>query len=156
MRYEGVVDMFQTVKILRAQRPSMVQNEVGELACDDVIYGGCKRDVYIERDSEVVSSSNSQSGGTGFDSRQRPTCPGLTKPSILLRSVNWYQLRLGVKSPLYGHGVVSVGLLLAPFHSSFCSWSVCCKAGSGHFRCKSRYRKTGTLNFLNFIALYTT
>jgi len=29
MRYEGVVDMFQTVKMLRAQRPSMVQNEVG-------------------------------------------------------------------------------------------------------------------------------
>lgn len=28
MRYEGVVDMFQTVKLLRAQRPSMVQNEV--------------------------------------------------------------------------------------------------------------------------------
>lgn len=28
MRYEGVVDMFQTVKMLRAQRPSMVQNEV--------------------------------------------------------------------------------------------------------------------------------
>jgi len=37
MRYEGVVDMFQTVKILRAQRPSMVQNEVGQtLARDDV------------------------------------------------------------------------------------------------------------------------
>ena len=31
MRYEGVVDMFQTVKILRTQRPAMVQNEV--LAC---------------------------------------------------------------------------------------------------------------------------
>jgi len=28
MRYEGVVDMFQTVKILRTQRPAMVQNEV--------------------------------------------------------------------------------------------------------------------------------
>ena len=29
MRYEGVVDMFQTVKILRTQRPAMVQTEVG-------------------------------------------------------------------------------------------------------------------------------
>ena len=28
MRYEGVVDMFQTVKILRTQRPAMVQSEV--------------------------------------------------------------------------------------------------------------------------------
>jgi protein tyrosine phosphatase len=28
MRYEGVVDMFQTVKILRTQRPAMVQTEV--------------------------------------------------------------------------------------------------------------------------------
>ena len=28
MRYEGVVDIFQTVKILRTQRPAMVQNEV--------------------------------------------------------------------------------------------------------------------------------
>jgi len=28
MRYEGAVDMFQTVKILRTQRPAMVQNEV--------------------------------------------------------------------------------------------------------------------------------
>lgn len=28
MRYEGVVDMFQTVKVLRTQRPAMVQTEV--------------------------------------------------------------------------------------------------------------------------------
>lgn len=27
MRYEGVVDMFQTVKTLRTQRPAMVQTE---------------------------------------------------------------------------------------------------------------------------------
>lgn len=33
MRYEGVVDMFQTVKTLRTQRPAMVQTEVrGPLA----------------------------------------------------------------------------------------------------------------------------
>jgi hypothetical protein len=31
MRYEGVVDMFQTVKMLRTQRPAMVQTEVGSL-----------------------------------------------------------------------------------------------------------------------------
>ena len=29
MRYEGVVDMFQTVKMLRTQRAAMVQTEVG-------------------------------------------------------------------------------------------------------------------------------
>lgn len=28
MRYEGVVDIFQTVKMLRTQRPAMVQTEV--------------------------------------------------------------------------------------------------------------------------------
>ena len=28
MRYEGVVDVFQTVKLLRIQRPSMVKTEV--------------------------------------------------------------------------------------------------------------------------------
>lgn len=32
MRYEGVVDMFQTVKTLRTQRPAMVQTEVCEWA----------------------------------------------------------------------------------------------------------------------------
>jgi len=34
MRYEGVVDMFQTVKILRTQRPAMVQNEVQNTSHD--------------------------------------------------------------------------------------------------------------------------
>lgn len=33
MRYEGVVDMFQTVKTLRTQRPAMVQTEVHRRAC---------------------------------------------------------------------------------------------------------------------------
>jgi len=33
MRYEGVVDMFQTVKILRTQRPAIVQNEVSPPSC---------------------------------------------------------------------------------------------------------------------------
>lgn len=28
MQYEGVVDVFQTVRILRTQRPAMVQTEV--------------------------------------------------------------------------------------------------------------------------------
>jgi len=28
MRFEGVVDMFQTVRLLRTQRPAMVQSEV--------------------------------------------------------------------------------------------------------------------------------
>lgn len=33
MRYEGVVDMFQTVKTLRTQRPAMVQTEVCRPGC---------------------------------------------------------------------------------------------------------------------------
>lgn len=32
MRYEGVVDIFQTVKMLRTQRPAMVQTEVSKTA----------------------------------------------------------------------------------------------------------------------------
>ena len=32
MRYEGVVDMYQTVRMLRTQRPAMVQTEVSLLA----------------------------------------------------------------------------------------------------------------------------
>lgn len=32
MRYEGVVDIFQTVKMLRTQRPAMVQTEVRKIS----------------------------------------------------------------------------------------------------------------------------
>jgi len=36
MRYEGVVDMFQTVKMLFTQRPAMVQTEVLLFFCKRV------------------------------------------------------------------------------------------------------------------------
>lgn len=36
MRYEGVVDIFQTVKMLRTQRPATVQTEVSRLAVHSV------------------------------------------------------------------------------------------------------------------------
>lgn len=37
MRYEGVVDIFQTVKMLRTQRPATVQTEVSESSLTDII-----------------------------------------------------------------------------------------------------------------------
>lgn len=40
MRYEGVVDIFQTVKMLRTQRPAMVQTEVrGPVLCQESSQG---------------------------------------------------------------------------------------------------------------------
>jgi len=41
------------------------------------------RRVYIGHDTVVVSSPDSQSGGTGFDSWWCSTCSGLTKPAFL-------------------------------------------------------------------------
>lgn len=40
MRYEGVVDIFQTVKMLRTQRPAMVQTEVRNRFT--LLQSGCK------------------------------------------------------------------------------------------------------------------
>lgn len=34
MQYEGVIDLFQTVRILRTQRPAMVQTEVSIFVFD--------------------------------------------------------------------------------------------------------------------------
>lgn len=36
MQYEGVLDVFQTVRILRSQRPAMVQTEVRQTARDSL------------------------------------------------------------------------------------------------------------------------
>jgi hypothetical protein len=38
IRYEGVVDVFQTVKLLRTQRPALVQTEVENLIKEYFIY----------------------------------------------------------------------------------------------------------------------
>ena len=38
MRYEGVVDMFQTVKMLWMQRPAMLQTEVTVMYMYNIIY----------------------------------------------------------------------------------------------------------------------
>ena len=69
---------------------------------------------------DKVVRADSQSGGTGFNIWQRLTCPGLTKPAILLRSAGgekspyarpwvgeWY--RAGVSVMLMGEGVVENG-----------------------------------------------
>uniref|UniRef100_A0A8C5TDG6 Receptor-type tyrosine-protein phosphatase S n=1 Tax=Malurus cyaneus samueli TaxID=2593467 RepID=A0A8C5TDG6_9PASS len=47
MRYEGVVDIFQTVKMLRTQRPAMVQTEVSE--------------TYLQQDGEEINHLTSGS-----------------------------------------------------------------------------------------------
>ena len=45
------------------------------------------------------------------------------------------------KSSVFGHAwVVSVELLLALFHLSFCSWAIICKTGSDHFRRKNCFK----------------
>lgn len=54
MRYEGVVDIFQTVKMLRTQRPAMVQTEVSGSHQPHHTVCGVPR------------------GGRGFDSRHAP------------------------------------------------------------------------------------
>lgn len=38
MQYEGVVDVFQTVRILRTQRPAMVQTEVRIILIDSIAW----------------------------------------------------------------------------------------------------------------------
>lgn len=52
MRYEGVVDMFQTVKMLRTQRPAMVQTEV----CTS--YGGVHLCFGRRKNKENLSECN--------------------------------------------------------------------------------------------------
>ena len=127
------------------------------------------------------SAPGSQPGGTGFDSR-----PGRyfdmrnilgqdvhshvlrsTKPSILLGSVNWYQLRLGLMSFVQlqerrtarlaaGVGAVRLthrmpqcALLRSPFLPACLPP---CKAVL-FLICKSRYIKAKTFNLLTFIIM---
>ena len=51
MRYEAVVDMFQTVKVLRMQRPAMVQNEVRTTQKTQSPYILYRKHSFILRDS---------------------------------------------------------------------------------------------------------
>lgn len=46
MQYEGVLDVFQTVRILRSQRPAMVQTEVSKI-----------NDIYILPHSHIMKFS---------------------------------------------------------------------------------------------------
>ena len=48
LKYEGVVDMFQTVNMLRVQRPLMVQSEVSSVVVRQMVLSaaGCC-DLYI-------------------------------------------------------------------------------------------------------------
>ena len=43
MQYEGVVDVFQTVRTLRTQRPAMVQTEVGVINIGGFKYRGVRK-----------------------------------------------------------------------------------------------------------------
>ena len=91
-------------------------------------------------DSVLVCAPDLQSWGTGFNPRQRPTEPGAHQDCHTSEVGELVPAAAGrgVKSPLYGHGLVNVGLLLAPFQSSLCSWSVSCKADPGHYRRKQK------------------
>nr|XP_031545674.1 receptor-type tyrosine-protein phosphatase S [Vicugna pacos] len=72
MRYEGVVDIFQTVKMLRTQRPAMVQTEDEYQLCSFILLQG------------------------------HPTLMTLSKPSYLPRASPPNTMTLGVKASTYG------------------------------------------------------
>jgi hypothetical protein len=58
MRYEGVVDIFQTVKMLRTQRPAMVQTEVRKISMTEHlrVQGHLTLDAkYFEKSIEVFN-----------------------------------------------------------------------------------------------------
>ena len=60
MRYEGVVDLFQTVKTLRTQRPAMVQTEVRSRRClysislSDSVVVQSQRGIFLQGKLDVI------------------------------------------------------------------------------------------------------
>ena len=77
----------------------------------------------------MASTPDLQSGDTGLNpAPYLPEAHGAIHPSGVGKLV---PASAGGEKFCVGIWVVSVGLLLALFHSSFCSLFVSCKAGSG-------------------------
>ena len=76
------------------------------------------------RDSVVVNSPNSQSGGTGLIHRLHSLCAGLTTPAILLESTNGYMLRLhGVNGSVLMNDSNNIARHFGPLQIMSLSWT---------------------------------